>query len=92
MGLKNLLAKIAGKKIAKQLELQEGPMEDTKKWYKSKAVLSGIVTVLVAVYQTVDTSLMPQLGGDLPDIPAIVFTVLGAMGIYGRLSADKKIG
>lgn len=88
---RNLIAKFVGRKIAKSLDLQEGKMEDTKKWYKSKTVLSAIVAVIVATWNTVDVNLGPQFGFDLPNIPDFVFAALAAIGIYGRASADKKL-
>ena len=33
--IKNLAAKLIAKKIAKNLDLHEGKMEDVKKWWKS---------------------------------------------------------
>lgn len=80
----SLLAKIAGKWIAKKADLQEGPME-TKKWYQSKGVWTGVVTVLLAAYGAA----APQF--NLPHIPEWVFTLLGAAGIYSRVTADAKI-
>ena len=89
---KNIAAKIAGKKIDKALGLQEGtPMENGKKWYQSKAVLAGITTVLIGAYETSRVALAPQLGWELPEIPPIVYTILGAIGIYSRVVATKTI-
>lgn len=67
-------------------------MDETKPWYKSKAVISGIVTVLFGAYEGVKSSLAPQFGWNLPDIPPLVFTILGALGVWSRVTADKKIG
>jgi hypothetical protein len=90
--LKNIAAKLIGKKIAKGLALQEGNMEEKKPWYKSKGVLTGIVTVLVGAYETSRVVLAPHLGVALPDIPPFVYTLLGAIGIYSRAVAEKTIG
>ena len=89
---KNFLARLAAKQVAKELKLEDGKMEDNKKWYKSKTILSGIVAVLVAVYNAVGANLPPELGWNLPAIPEWVFAFLGALGVYGRLKADTKIG
>lgn len=90
--LKNIVAKIAARKIAKELKLEEGtPMENKKPWYRSKGVLTGIVTVALGLYTAVDTQLGPQIGFDLPTIPEFVFVVLGALGIYARTSASTTI-
>ena len=58
---------------------------DSKKWYMSKNVWVGIVAVLVAAYGTAAT----QFG--LPAIPEFVFGVLGALGIYTRVTATSVI-
>lgn len=90
--LKNTLAKIAGKTIAKKLDLkEESKMDDSKKWWQSKTILSAIVIVLIGLYNSVGTSLAPVLGWSLPPIPEWVFALLGAMGIYSRATADKTI-
>lgn len=81
----NLLAKLAGKFAKSKLDLKEGPMDDTKKWYASKGVWTGIVTALMGAY----LSLAPQFGW--PAVPEWVFSFLGALGIYARVSADKQI-
>lgn len=88
MGIKNFLLRTAGKKIAKNLSLTEGNMEDNKKWWKSKTVISGAVAVLLGTYALVKTNLAPGL----PDVPEWLFTLLGAIGIYGRVTANTKIG
>lgn len=88
--LKNLAAKMAGKRIAKELKLEEN-MDSEKKWYKSKTVLSAIVAVLIAVYNSVGESLAPVVGWTLPPIPDWVFAFLGALGVYGRVSASATI-
>lgn len=90
--IKTLFVKKAVAEIEKKLDLKEGPMEQGKPWYKSKGVLSGIVTVLLGTYEVAKVSLAPQLGWNFPEIPPIVFTLLGALGIYSRITADKIVG
>lgn len=90
--IKKIIYKMIGKVIAKKLDLQEGKMTDSKKWYKSKGVWTGIVTVLVALYQGIDTQIGPQVGFNLPDIPNFVYAILGAIGIYSRKVATTTIG
>jgi hypothetical protein len=65
---------------------------ETKKWYKSKTIWSGIISILIAVYNTMRPLLAQYFNIYLPEIPDWVYTILGALGIYGRVSADKKIG
>ncbi len=64
-------------------------MEETKKWYQSKAVWAGIVAVV-----TVTLNAILQQFGPNPIIQLIlniITGVAGAFGIYGRVVADKKI-
>jgi hypothetical protein len=82
----SFFAKIAGKFAAKKLDLQgDEKMDESKKWYQSKGVWTGVVTALLGAYVT----LAPVF--KLPAIPEWIFTFLGAMGIYSRISADTKI-
>jgi hypothetical protein len=80
-----LLAKLAGKFISSKIKLED-KMDDTKKWYLSKGVWTGIVTALMGLY----LSLAPQL--HLPAVPEWIFALLGAVGVYTRVSANAKIG
>jgi hypothetical protein len=80
----SFFAKIAGKFLSKKLNLQEGTM-DTKKWYLSKGVWTGVVTAVVGLYLT----LVPQL--HLPAIPEWIFALLGALGVYSRVTATSTI-
>lgn len=92
MGLiKSLAAKFIGKRIAKELDLKEGPMDDKKKWYQSKGVWTGVVTVLIGAYETAKVTLAPSLGVALPDIPPFLYSVLGAVGVYSRVVANKTV-
>ena len=92
MGLKNWLLKFAAKRIGKKLGLEEGPVDDKKKWWRSKTILAALVTALLGIYGIVDTQVGPLFGFDLPEIPAWVITILGALGIYGRSVAKETIG
>ena len=57
----------------------------TKKWYASKAIWAGVITVLVASYNAASA----QFG--LPPIPDFVFGILAALGIYGRVASTTVI-
>jgi len=67
--------------------------ETSKPWYKSKAVIAGIITVFVSVW---DNALVPacaeHLNFILPNIPTWIYALLGSLGIYGRVKADSRIG
>jgi hypothetical protein len=91
--MSNLFAKIAGKAVAGKLDLKEDKeMGDTKKWYLSKNVWTGVATFLIGAYSLFQASVGPTVGVNLPVIPEWVFAFLGALGIYTRVIADKKIG
>jgi len=78
------IAVIIGKFIKNKIKLEDSPME-TKKWFQSKNVWTGVVTALMGLY----LSLAPQFGW--PSVPEWVFSLLGAIGIYTRITADTKI-
>lgn len=58
---------------------------ETKAWYKSKAVWTGIAGVVLAAYATASTHF------GLPPIPEWVFGVLASLGIYSRVTANTTI-
>lgn len=90
--LKNLVLKIAARKVATAIGMEDGPMNDKKEWWKSKTVWTGIVTVLIGLYDSVNGNLAGQFGWNLPEIPTFVYSVLGAIGVYTRAVATKTIG
>lgn len=65
-------------------------MEDKKKWYLSKTVISCVVTALIGAYMTIDSQ-AATTGLNLPDIPEFVLVVLAAIGVYGRVTAKTEI-
>ena len=60
-------------------------VEKSKKWYQSKAIYSGIATVIVATWN----ALSSEFG--VAPIPEFVFGLLGVFGIYGRATATTTI-
>lgn len=60
-------------------------MFESKKWFQSKTVLSGVAAVAIAAYNAASA----EFG--LPPIPDFVFGILGALGIYGRVTAKSTI-
>jgi len=64
---------------------------ETKKWYKSKAIWAGIITVVVTAYNAAIPEVAAQFQVVLPDIPAYVYALLGILGVYGRKSATTEI-
>ena len=81
----NLAAKFAGKKIAKELDLQEGNMEGKPKW-KSKAVWAAVITALLGAVQPISEAL-----GHPISVPDWVFQVLIGAGLYGIRDAKKPL-
>lgn len=80
------LLRVFGHKIAEKLNLQEGNVP-TKPWWQSKTVLSNIVMGILGVWGSLVAN-----GVHLPSVPAWVITLLSAVGIYGRVTADTQIG
>lgn len=93
--LPDWLYRFIGRKIAKKLNLQEGPAMETKKWYQSKTVLAGIALFLNASYAAAANYLAPNFGWHLPAIPPfindLINGMLGTTVIYGRVTADTAI-
>lgn len=85
MIFENLIAKIAGRAIAKKLNLKEGQV-DTKKWYESKTIWTAVVAAALGIIQAVG-----QTTGHTIVIPNWVYDVLGAVGLYSLRTGDKPI-
>lgn len=58
---------------------------ESKAWYKSKSIWTGIVTIIISGYLTA----VPIF--HLPAIPEYVFAILGAFGIYSRVVTNTAI-
>lgn len=64
---------------------------NTKPWYKSKLIWSGIITIGITVYNAFDASLSQTFNHHLPLIPDFVYGLLGAFGIYSRTVTNTAI-
>jgi hypothetical protein len=69
-------------------------MELNKSWYTSKAIWGALVAgaaALLNAYTTVDLD-----AGEIESITQLIVDVVGIVGsglaVYGRITADKKIG
>lgn len=64
-------------------------MENKKKWYQSKTILSNLLIVILATAGAIDA----QFGTGILNnkIIAIVLSILGTIGIKGRLNAKTEI-
>jgi hypothetical protein len=60
-------------------------MNESKKWWQSKAIWAGVVACLVAAYNSLSASF------GLPAIPEFVFGILGAFGVYSRATATAVV-
>jgi hypothetical protein len=58
---------------------------DTKKWYLSKGIWTGVVAVVLAAYSTAAAQF------NLPVVPEWVFAILGAFGVYTRVTATTVL-
>lgn len=63
----------------------------TTPWYKSKTILSDIVTILLAIVGFVDKTWFHGIILASP-FYSMALTFLGALGIYGRVTATTVIG
>lgn len=86
MWIPDFVLKIFGRKIATSLKLEEGTMDGTKKWYTSKNLWSCVISGLLGTYLA-----LIQQGVHLPEIPAWILTLLGAVGVYSRATATEKL-
>ena len=62
---------------------------EKKDWYKSKTVWAAIITAVVGAAQTIclqfDFNLLAN------PVAGAVLSILGALGIYGRVSATTSL-
>jgi len=80
------VASLLGRFLKSKLKLEDGKMDEKKKWYKSKTIWTGVVAVLLSAYGTASASF------GLPPIPEWIFAILATLGIYTRATATSKIG
>ena len=67
-------------------------MIEEKKWYVSKSVLGGVVAVIASVFGIFGTSFDVGTQAQVVDIViAVSGAVGGALAIYGRIKATKKV-
>ena len=64
-------------------------MNDTKKWYQSKAVWGALVVVIASALSSTGI-ILPQTE-TVEVIMQIVAAVGGAIALYGRITAKKQI-
>ena len=63
-----------------------------KKWYESKAVWGGIITVGAAVAGALGIVVDVDTQGQIADLVTLALSAIGGLvAIYGRIKADKLI-
>jgi hypothetical protein len=68
-------------------------MDNTKAWYKSKTVMSSLVTVFAGLIGLVGIVIEPELQVTIVNtLLALTTTITGAVAIYGRVTANTKVG
>lgn len=90
-----LLQKIFGGYLEKKAELYEGTPTEGKVWYKSKAVIAGLVVVLRGLYEGISAVMVSAGKPALPPIPGYVDSILGVIlggaAIQGRVNGSEPI-
>ena len=74
-------------------------MRGSKKWWASKGVWAGVVTTAIGIYFDLQIRLTAGCGVEasglpcmaLPDVPPALISLLGALGLYGRVKASKVV-
>lgn len=68
-------------------------MDDMKQWYVSKTVWGGLIAILASLMQAAGVELDPTIQGDMADNAVALAGVIGGLvAIYGRLTAEKRLG
>lgn len=68
-------------------------MDDMKQWYVSKTVWGGLIAILASLMQAAGVELDPTIQGDMADnAVALAGAIGGLVAIYGRLTAEKRLG
>ncbi len=68
-------------------------MNDMKQWYESKTVWGGLIAILASLLQAAGIDVDPGTQADLADnAMALAGAIGGLVAIYGRLTAEKKLG
>jgi hypothetical protein len=68
-------------------------MDDMKQWYVSKTVWGALIAILASLMQGAGIELDPTTRGDIADNAVSLAGALGGLvAIYGRLTAQKRLG
>lgn len=70
-------------------------MEQTKPWWTSTTIWANLITAILGVLVAagvVSQEFSASIGANLNTLLGVAFTLLGSLGLYGRLGATKQIG
>ena len=70
----------------------EETLAGTKAWYQSKTIIAGALGVVLALYLFIQNNFVPSLPVPPAGIVETIIGILSAVGIFGRVTADTKIG
>jgi len=80
------IANLVGKYLKSKLKLEDGKMDEKKRWWKSRTIWTGVVAILLSAYASAAQSF------GLPPVPEWIFGLLAGFGVYTRTTATAKIG
>ena len=66
-------------------------MDETKKWYQSKAVWGAIVAMIVTLLNSAGIDISGEQSNIVDVIMQLVGSIGAAIAIYGRIVAKAKI-
>lgn len=63
---------------------------ETKKWYQSRTIISGLLTLVLAAYMFA-RNFVPSLPEPPDGFVEMALGILASIGIFGRVTANTKI-
>lgn len=68
-------------------------MDETKQWYQSKTVWGALIAILASLLPAMGMELDDGTQGQLADnLVSLAGAIGGLVAIYGRLTAEKRLG
>ena len=68
-------------------------MDETKQWYLSKTVWGALVAIAASLLRGMGLELGPDAQSQLADdFVSLAGAIGGLIAIYGRLTAEKRVG
>ncbi len=67
--------------------------DESKPWYTSRAIWGSIIAIVSSAFLLTGHTVAPEIQSVAADLLAQAGSVVGgALALYGRLKAEKKIG